>query len=295
MGVWCRFSKGAPRTSDVVAKLVFDTFEVIIRSRRDTAPGSDGVPWLAWQAAPMRTLGALYCSYEAALDGEPVPPDWGHSRIVLLPKSVVGAELGATSDAVRPSSLIKTAATAIACAVNIPLVAAAARMDGVEQHGFLRGRFAAQQASRQDDWMAAFWEHLRWWYLLSRIPDPLPSLCACRTAERCASHVCRRVGLLGARSVRFKVTSGARHGCPCSATLFVLALEPWLVMCRRALPFPACPWSAYADYLALKLRALFATLASAQPMLRILRLATTRSVGGAAQNYVGVALCVATH
>lgn len=61
--------------SDVASKVSPDAFEALIQSRRDTAPDLDGVPWSVWKAAPTRTLEALNCSYEAALDGEALPPD----------------------------------------------------------------------------------------------------------------------------------------------------------------------------------------------------------------------------
>lgn len=86
------------------------------------------------------------------------------------------------------------------------------------------------------------------------------------------------VALPGTAAVTFSVTSGVRQGCPCSSTLFVLALEPWLVLSRRALPFPTCLWSAYADDLALTLRSLFLHLRVLQSLIRILRFATAMAL-----------------
>lgn len=150
----------APRWPDgVPTKISFEDFEALVRSRRDTAPRPDGIPWSAWKAAPARTMAALYASYEVALDGGPLPASWNMARVVFIPKAGGEGDAGTVPGALRPISLINTAAKAIACAVNVPLAMAAARMVGVEQQGFLRGRAAAQQIVRQDAWMTSLWEH----------------------------------------------------------------------------------------------------------------------------------------
>lgn len=94
-----------------------------------------------------------------------------------------------------------------------------------------------------------------------------------RAARAMYTRGAAEIALPGAVPVRFPATSGVRQGCPRSATLFVLALEPWHVMVRWGSPAPGCLWGAYASDVALALRRLVACLASAQTVLRLLRLA----------------------
>jgi hypothetical protein len=77
---------------DISWHMPFDDFIKLLMSMSDSAPGPDGIPYSAFQNAPVDIHNFLYACYEDVLHNKPIPLNFNDSFLVFLPKGEVDAD-----------------------------------------------------------------------------------------------------------------------------------------------------------------------------------------------------------
>ena len=235
--------------------------EDAIRYSNNSAPGPDGMPYLAWRCAGRLAVVVLHAAASQMQDEnftlQELPRDFNASFLCCLPKKPSGHD-PIEGDyfkpaATRPLSLVNTDNRLIAGAFRLLLEPHIASVVTQLQRGFLRGRSMLQNVLDIDyesmrvslkgdtgaiilfDFEAAF-PSISQEYLLDMLHRlGLPE--SVIRPIRALYHDCRCwVKVSGGVFDGFKMSSGVRQGCPLSPLLFVLVVDILLRKLEQTLP-----------------------------------------------------------
>ena len=246
-----------------------------VRRSSNSAPGPDGVPYLAWRMLGNESIDILFNAAVELMsdDGDSLLaehlPNFNESLLLLLPKSSDEALADGTAvftpEQTRPLSITNTANRLIAAAVRIAIEDVISTLVTSEQRGFLLNRsllmnlldvdaemilvaarnpqpialffdFAAAFPSVEQQLLHSYFDALGW-------PGWLRNVIKCLYLN----NACK-ISLGGQWHDGFLLTRGIRQGCPLSPLLFAVVSELLLRRIRRAIP--ASVRRAYADDLA---------------------------------------------
>jgi endonuclease/exonuclease/phosphatase family metal-dependent hydrolase len=243
-----------PRLQPYIAKLPADTnwdinkelVASVLKSRRNTAPGPDGVPICCWQAAGDFGVAVLWALVEQIMLGTAPPKDFGDSLLTFLAKGSDDPELGIgtrTCSETRPISLINCDAKVVTLVLVSPLLEVGPKIIDRIQHGGVRGRLifdsiftleanmiAAARAGGEDagvislDFATAFPSVASEYILYCLEQAGLPCFVV-NFFRHLYNNTTATTIFQGARSSPFKVGRGVRQGCPASMFIFVFALQ----------------------------------------------------------------------
>ena len=119
-------------------------FTHLLSRAKSSAPGPDGVTFLAWRCAGAKAAETLALAGHEVCSGCEIPREFNSSLVVLPPKNTVAAELNtgasrALADT-RPLNLKNCSNKAICGVVNAKMTAAVSAWASPIQNGFIRGR-----------------------------------------------------------------------------------------------------------------------------------------------------------
>ena len=221
----------------------------------NSAPGPDGIPYMAWRKAGRLAVaiihGALHQIQKDNFKVEYLPMDFNTSFLCCLPKkpsghdSIVGDFYA--PKATRPLSLVNTDNRLMASAARIRVEPTMEAVISDMQRGFLRGRKMIRNVLDVDlrsmkialkaergalvlfDFEDAF-PSISQEYLLSML-DALGVPSSFTQLVKAFYHDCRCIlKVVGTTAPGFPMTSGVRQGCPLSPLLFVLVAD---ILLRR--------------------------------------------------------------
>ena len=241
---------GCVGTNDTVSwTLPFVDFRNLLSVNASPAPGPDGLGYPFWQDAPEPFIRMLYNLYLALLSGTALPHDFNHAYIFFLLKSrteTIGQDVHRTPNDLRPIACSNAAQKILSRAILIPLSIFVSPFIFASSRGGIRGRqmldnfvelesFALELAATSlsssaiilTDFSQAF-ASLSWDFLfltLQHVGVPENIITAIRLLYANADHQ-----LVLGRTVYpgFMVLAGIKQGCPLSALLFCIALDPFI-------------------------------------------------------------------
>ena len=270
-----RFVQQAP--DDINWALDQAEFDDLFASKKDSAPGPDGIPYGVYRCAGGLGSKFLFRAYQAVLEGSNIPECFAESWTVFIPKTSDTDDLGRiirSPDALRPLTLCNCDCKLLtsACLSRPPLVHYAMHSPFSEMHlhqaednifesettalahvacapqdsGVLLTDFAAAYPSVNHSWIFSVLEH-------TGLPDFF-----CRFLRSIYRDSITHVEFAGAERGQFLMARGVRQGCPASGFLFAMAFDPifrWLqesIFPRNVdnLEFLQPAQCAYADDLA---------------------------------------------
>ena len=80
-------SQFSTKFPEVDWNLTEDEFDEMLRHTGNSAPGPDGIPYACWRCAPQWMRSALYTCWLQWLSGRPLPSDFTHSFLSLIPQN----------------------------------------------------------------------------------------------------------------------------------------------------------------------------------------------------------------
>ena len=221
------------------------------------APGPDGLSYSHWGCTLFTSSITLLHLLQFLCDSGCPPAGFNESLMLFIPKAVLSDEhfIVRKPSQTRPISLKNTDNKLIAATVNLTFTRLLTERAHISQQGFLPGRHFEGNIVVADAVARAI--------SISR-----PSLSACMishdlgTAFPSLSHEYMEAAIVGAAAPSgfhdlvkslyteclvflmnvptecvFKILSGVLQGCPLSASLFILALQPFLaLLCSRLQP-----------------------------------------------------------
>jgi len=235
----------------------FIIFCQIICKTRNTAPGPDGLIYGVWKHGGQKVMRFLYALYLFLFNDGPVPHGFNFALFCFIPKKVSNLErvVSRKTKELRPLTIGNTERKIIASAVNLPLAQVAERTCIANQRGGLKGRqltdavldieahaqlvcrlAATFPAILLFDFAAAF-PSINWIFLFlvlvkMQIPDKVLRMIR-KLYDNCMHFIVRG----GKRYPAFVVSSGILTGCPLSATLFNLVIDPLLRQVLTYMPY----------------------------------------------------------
>jgi endonuclease/exonuclease/phosphatase family metal-dependent hydrolase len=266
---------------DIAWEVTYDEFDNLLMAMGDSAPGPDGIPYIALQQAPEDIHRFLYSCYIDVLADNNLPANFNESYMIFLPKGEVDADVfhtARTPDTTRPLNLSNTTAKLVAAALNRSLSKLASRTVIGQQRGFVKGRCMVDNVIEIDDFLvrAARYYHDKHGLILLDIRAAFPSL-----RQQWIFYVLSRMGIPGniVEALRklydncvadilfngevfdgFAITSGIKQGCPASGSIFALSLDPFIRHLCLQLPPPLNITVAFADDIAIATRTLLTIL-----------------------------------
>ena len=120
-----------------------DEFEELVRKRRTSAPGPDGLPYTVWSASLACGIAVLYRCYLDVISGVSPPSWYNESLLVFIPKGdgdPLRNDVEAAPKDLRPLNLSNSDHKLVAQALNCALAEIAQRVCHQNQRGFIKGR-----------------------------------------------------------------------------------------------------------------------------------------------------------
>ena len=271
-----RFVQQAP--DDICWTFHKAEFDDLLALKKDSAPGTDGIPFVAYRCAGNLGSQFLFNAYRALVAGGAVPDHYAESRTVFIPKTSDIDDNGRiirSPDALRPLTLCNCDCKLLTSAIcrgfhwytmrcihpsqrcissrqttdnifEIETTALAHVACAPQESGVLLTDFAAAYPSVNHSWIFSVTEN-------TGLPDFL-----CRFLRSIYRGSITHVEFAGADRGQFLVARGVRQGCPASGFLFAMAFDPmfrWLqetIIPKNPdnLDFLQPEQSAYADDLA---------------------------------------------
>jgi len=225
-------------------------FELLLKRLKDSAPGPDGLTYAAWVRAGPMARQMLLDAYHHLLAGAKTVAGFNHSYFAFIPKDVGPEEVSVARrpSQLRPLSVSNTDRKIIASCVNYGLSAIARKTCIAAQRGGLSGRqlcdniydlethallccrlssvfpaivlFDLQTAFPSISWAFLF-------FILSAMGIDQKVL---RLIEQLYDDCMHFVRFRGKVYKAFAITRGVLQGCPLSATIFCLVIDPFLRM-----------------------------------------------------------------
>ena len=241
------FPRFVQRCPEGIEPLGREEFRLICGVSRRSAPGPDGIGYMAWRAGGETAADIVYDCYKQILDGGEVPSWFHRSTLVFIPKGDPGAGgvgVQARPGDLRPLSLSNADQKLVALAINLSLSRVCEETAHSAQRGFRRGKSITDNVLELEarivkklytgarcpallliDIIASFpsvaWDWL--WYVLELMDCPVWLIRAVKapyidsTAQLAAG---------GLRGVTIGITSGITQGCPMSGSLWCLVFDP---------------------------------------------------------------------
>lgn len=266
----------------------FKSFDTTINCTNNSAPGPDGIPYIAWRASPVWVRQLLYRAFIHLMSGRNLPEDFNHAFLWLLPKGDDPADsrrcLRHPRDT-RPLSGSNTDGKIFASAIDFAFHQHIHSYAHHSQRGFIHGRhlqaniididgnFRYNHIVNPDNTAAIFFDFAAAFPSLSRrylfaaletIGIPFTVTHAIKELYRNNFHYIKLQGVI---YPGFTVTAGVRQGCPLSATIFALVTDPLIRYLCYKLP-PTVTFRAYADDYALTHTNIYAHLADIYTVFR---------------------------
>lgn len=269
-------------------RIPLEKIEHIVASKKETSPGKDGIPFLAYKKVftifcPLLKECIEHCFYgDSDIN---IPKSFLELLLIFLPKTISGSLDGNayyTSKDLRPISIGLCSARLMSSVIRIGLDEYCSKFIGRYQSGFISGRqifdpissvlswFYTRRVQNQGgfvfliDFSAAFssisFSFLRralvWLGWPARMVEAMISLF-------CGGEHFLRVG--GRRMRHSTVLSGTRQGDPCSPLIFVIVLDLFIRYLVKNTSMVESGIYAFADDLGLLINSLPETLASEVP------------------------------
>ena len=240
-------SRHVQRCPEGIEPLTRDEFRVICGVARRSAPGPDGVGYMAWRAGGEAAADVVFQCYRGILEGGEVPEWFNESTLVFIPKGDPGAGgvgVQARPGDLRPLSLSNADQKLVALAINVSLSRMCEDVVHDSQRGFRKGKVITDNVIELEarimkelytgarcpallliDIKAAFpsvaWDWL--WHVLDLMECPEWLVCAVKALYIGSSAQLAAGGL---RGVLISITSGIKQGCPMSGSLWCLIFDP---------------------------------------------------------------------
>ena len=252
----------------------------VMSSPKQSAPGPDGIPYKAYASvAPLasKLLGDVASLLQE--DHSIVDDTFNEAFMVFIAKGDHGDDDETTCirtpSTTRPLTLSNTDTKLISAAINRPLSAYASSVVAGQQRGFIKGRSISDNIVELEaqslvwagrhcvphalvsfDIAAAFpsLNHHYLWAVLQHynIPNHIISLIKSLYYKHTV-----KMKLMGRHFKGFPIEAGIKQGCPCSGTLFALALDPFIRMLCNKIPRSVAVVCAFADDMAMALMDFF--------------------------------------
>ena len=226
-------------------------FEELIASKKDSAPGPDGIPYGVYKCAGGLGSQFLFNAYKYQLEGGTVPEHFAVSRTVYIPKSSDidnNGRIIRSPDALRPLTLCNCDCKLLTSAIcrglqwytvrcihpsqrcvssgqmtynifEIETAALAHVACAPQESGKLLTDFAAAYASVKHSWIRSVSEK-------TELPDFTG-----RFLRSIYHDSITHVEFAGTTRGQIRMATGVRQGCPASGFLFAMAFDPmfrWL-------------------------------------------------------------------
>ena len=232
-----------------------------LRCAKHSAPGVDGLPYAAWQAAGQHGAKTIYLILQHLLKGLMMPMEFNLSLMVFVPKGGEPDESTVVREPcdTRPLSLKNTDNKVVCSVINhkmrLPLSTHACSIQGgfvpgrqlvanvVDLDAF--GRIHGMQSTPHDpslftffDFAAAFPSLSHQWIASCMIAVGLPS----GAIDLILNMYCLNLALASAGTdltPLFFILSGVLQGCPLSGFLYALGSDPFLVWVRKVVELSA--------------------------------------------------------
>ena len=189
-------------------------FDELIASKKDSAPGPDGIPYGAYKCAVGLGSQFLFQRLKYLLEGSTIPDCFAESRTVSIPKTSDIDDNGRiirSPDALRPLTLCNFEfLTSYFCIETTALAHVAC---APQEAGVLLTDFAAGYPSVNHSWIFSVIEN-----------SGLPAF-PCRFLRSIYRDSITHVEFAGAERGQFLVARGLRQGCPASGFLFAMAFD----------------------------------------------------------------------
>ena len=230
---------------------MMDFLSMVLKlSGRTSSVGLDGVPYAAWAADPVASANTFFAIFVNMTGVGTIPQSLNHSFMVFPPKKSCDRdsdEVRRKASECRPISLRNADAKTISAVVDESIARKVRTWARPQQRGFIAGRnflsnivdidYLARAVSYDDDNQEAGIALLDFGNAFARLSqDYIEATCRaigmprwfmnflkCLFSENCVF----RKSPEGIRFL-FQISSGVLQGDPFSATLFVIALDPFL-------------------------------------------------------------------
>ena len=234
-----------------------ESIKSVIKNAKHSQPGRDGIPYAAFKAVP--DIAAMVLAPVAKAISENPPPDgFNDQNVVFAPKGKEARDNSVPSRAVgnlRTISLLNTDNKVIATAQNRNMIEPVLNATPPNQRGFCPGRQFLLNVVTLDTWLRVFNAVSNFSSSIFSPGDcPVTTLYDICNAFPTIAHVWLFACLkcldlpsevftliqnlyvrsaafscgIGTNSFMFYMLAGVRTGCPLSATLFLLALNPFV-------------------------------------------------------------------
>ena len=137
-----RFTRFVQKCPEGIEPLGREEFRSICGVARRSAPGPDGIGYMAWRACAEVAADLVYECYKSILDGD-VPSWLNRSTLVFIPKGepvAGGVGIQARPGDLRPLSLSNADQKLVALAMNVSLGRVCEGIVRSAQRGFRRGK-----------------------------------------------------------------------------------------------------------------------------------------------------------
>ena len=287
---------GAPKLGIECWKLSFDEFVQMLKRRRSSAPGPDGISFGCMRAAGDLLFEPLYRAYGLWLEGVELPSDWNLAWLwVLLKGDDPSPDLPGfrVPKDTRPLSGTNCVGKSFSAALlNVSESSGASNKAVTElQEGFISGRVMLRNNCNVEtsayiaantfedaailflDFIAAFPSLCREWIFAVLLAMDIPmNVVRAIMGLYDNNHHIYRVG----KKIyyAFRGDTGVRQGDPLSATIFAWSSHPLLIYMRNHLA-PGRYLKGYADDIVVILNSMRAELFDLLRFLMLLRMPLT--------------------